>query len=244
MQTYNTTTKEWQKEELKQLIDDPFFNPEGKEKLEDIYEMWLYPNDIMVAGLNSPIYFQGKYFCHFFTNLMSLDRIKFEKQFCDARIYLNIKFENRLELAEKLIDNALEMNLPLTFKFATSVARNDNFVLYDQYENMMGLIGLIEKTKNENPSLFVGCKVKNPLFATLNGYMGFGEEPYWDSYTSVRVEALEKAYAELSKHYKKDKNYLTKENIKKAFYEACRKNHINSNNLCFNIPKDEKIEEL
>ena len=73
--------------------------------------------------------------------------------------------------------------------------------------------------------------------------MGFGEEPYWDSYTSVRVEALEKAYAELSKHYKKDKNYLTKENIKKTFDEASEKTTL-TQNLCFNIPKNKEIEEL
>ena len=136
------------------------------------------------------------------------------------------------------------MNLPLTFKLATSALRNDNFVLYDQFENMTNLIGLIEKTKKENPALFVGCKVKNPLLATLKGYMGFGEEPYWDSYTSVRVEALEKAYKTLSGHYKTDKNYLTKENIKNAFDEACKKNHIDSTNFCFNNTENEEIEEL
>ena len=60
--------------------------------------MLLELNERSVGGISSPIYFQGKYFCHFYTNMMSASRKKFEKQFYDARIYLNIKLENRLTM--------------------------------------------------------------------------------------------------------------------------------------------------
>ena len=78
---FNTTTKEWQKQGLRKLIEDPALNPEGREKIDNIFEIWTELDDEWVAGLKTPIYFQEKYFCHFSTNLMSVSRMKFEKQF-------------------------------------------------------------------------------------------------------------------------------------------------------------------
>lgn len=223
-----------EREQLQQLIDE--FDEYKKDKTDfDIYDFWVYQGDRWLGGIKSPIYYQGRYFCHFYTNVMSTDRFEFEKQCYDARIYLNVKIQNSVELAKIFVDKALQKNVPLTFKIAFFEERNDNFVIYGDYQYLDSIVQMIEETKKENPQLFEGCKVKNPLMATLGGYMGFGEEPFsFGSYNSIRTEIMEYAYRDLVKQFETDPTSLTQENIQQAFELACEKNHIDSENFYLN----------
>ena len=169
-------------------------------------------NNFLVLDVNSM--FSGKQFI----------------QYCDARIYLNIKLKNLPLLAEKLVDNAITENAPLLFMFARTDKRNDNVVIYSRYKDLKKIVAVIEKTKQDNPELFDCCKVKNPLMATYKEYMGFGEEPlkFGKSYNSIRADILKKMYRVLSKKYKNDKDYLSKNNMQKCFENTCKKYKIDS----------------
>ena len=231
-----TAKYESEKEQYQNLIDE--YKEYKKDKSDfDISDFWMFQGDRWIGGIKAPVYYQGRYFCHFYTNVMSTDRFEFEKPWCDARIYLNIKTQNTVQLANVMIDKAIQKNIPLTFKFAFFDERNDNFVLYSEYKHMDSLVNLIDETKKENPNLFAGCEVKNPLMAALKGYMGFGEEPFtFDSYNSVRADILEGTYKKLSEQYIQDKDSLTKENIVLAFQDQCNKNQIDSENFYLNKP--------
>ena len=229
-----TAQSDWQKQEYEKLIEDFDFYKKNKKEF-DIFDFWSYYGEKWIDGKKSPIYFQGKHFCHFYTNMLSTDRFDFEKQWYDAKIYLNIKVQNTPKLAKIFIDKAIQKNIPLTFKFGFCDDRNDNFVLYSEYKHINSLIDMIEETKKENPKLFVGCKVKNPLMSTLKGYMGFGEEPVtWGSYKSVRVDILEGTYRTLAKLYKNDKGCLTKDNIISVFNDECKRNYVDSQKFYLN----------
>ena len=209
-------------------------NPNSIETQNDIFETISYVdatinqnawsflnNNFLVLDVNSM--FSGKQFI----------------QYCDARIYLNIKLKNLPLLAEKLVDNAITENAPLLFMFALSDKRNDNVVIYSRYKDLEKIVAVIEKTKQDNPELFDGCKVRNPLMATYKEYMGFGEEPlkFGTSYNSIRVDILKKMYKVLSKKYKNDKNYLSKNNMQKCFENTCKKYKVDSKEFYKNQDK-------
>ena len=134
---------------IRSVACDKEFNPNSSERV-DIFEILNDIQDYNMMGIKPPTYFQYKYFCHFYINHFSLERFKFNKT-VQTRLYLDIKICNTVKVAEKLIDNALKTNTPLLFKFALSDGRNDNFVLYTDYENIYSLLNLIEQTKKEIP---------------------------------------------------------------------------------------------
>ena len=202
--------------------------------------------DFSFAGIMSPIYFQEKHFCHFYINELSLERKKLDKQ-VETRLYLNIKPKNIVQLANKLIDNALKLNSPLLFKVALKNGRNDNVVLYTNYEDIYSLINLIELTKQKNPDLFDGCNVENPFMAKIKGYIGYGDEPFvWGSFNSVRIEILQKCYDILSKKHKNDIENITKNEIIELFEKVCGKYQVDKNNFYLNIEERDytNFEEL
>lgn len=219
------------------ILMQSYCNPNSIETQNDIFETisyvdatisqnaWFFlNNNFLLLDVNSM--FSGKQFI----------------QYCDARIYLNIKLKNLPLLAEKLVDNAITENAPLIFKFAFSDKRNDNVVIYSRYKDLEKIVAVIEKTKQDNPELFDGCKVRNPLMATYKEYMGFGEEPlkFGTSYNSIRVDILKKMYKVLSKKYKNDKNYLSKSNLQKCFEKTCKKYKVDSKEFYKN--QDKKLE--
>ena len=125
----------------------------------------------------------------------------------------------------------------LRFKIAFK-KRNDAVVLYTKYDNIASLCDMIKKIKKQNPTLFEGCKVTNPMLAKINEYIGYGEEPYsYGSYNSVRVEILSDVYKKLKALYAKDKNCLTNENIQVFFDEACKTHGIDKNNFALNFDR-------
>ena len=209
-------------------------NPNMKNLENDIFEILSY-----VGGAISQEawHFQNEHFLVFDVNSMFLGKPYI--QYFDARIYLNIKLDNLPMLAEKLIDNAIENNAPLLFKFALADARNDNVVIYSQFKDLEKNVAVIEKTKKENPELFENCKVTNPLMATYKGYMGFGEEPlkFGTSYNSIRVDILKKMFKELSIQYEQNRHCLTKKNINKCFENACKEFKVDSKDFYKNQDK-------
>lgn len=223
----------FQNDTLNKIIRENDCNPNLKNLEDDIFEVISY----VYGNINqNALSFLGNNFLLLDVNSMFLK--KPFVQFYDAKIYLNIKLENLPLLAEKLVDNAKDKNAPLLFKFSFSDARNDNVVVYSKYEDINKIVDVIETTKKENPKLFVGCKVKNPLMATYKGYMGFGEAPLvYGSYNSVRADVLKKMYKELLKKYKQNKNCLTKENMQKSFEKACKENKVSSKEFYKNEEK-------
>ena len=229
-------------ETIEKFKNNPYYKPSKK---MPIFKIW---NEIEQYSYRSylpaPIYFQGNYFVQFHINKMQ-KILRNRAQLVDARIYLNIKPKNMIKLSHILIDQALKQDLPLIFKIAYNNKRNDNLVLYSDYENLPSFIKLIQQTKKSNPELFEGCKVKNPFMATLYGYMGFGEEPMtWGSYNSVRTELLEDCYTELSKLYKANPDSLTKCSILKSIKNHSVKHGIDENNFHLNVSQEKYYEFL
>ena len=216
------------------LVKNEDYIPTSKNRIESIHELLGEFEDTLTMGLLGPTYFQGKHFCVFYTNTLSLERKKFSRDI-DLRVYLHIKIKNAVKLAHKLIKAALLTNTPLTLKMGLSDSRNDNFILYTNYKELDSTIALIEQVRGKYPELFVGCKVNNPMMAKYKGYMGLGEEPYsWGSYNSVRVDSLQKCYKLLNKEYKKDKTILTNEKIYETLKEVCKENKIDIEHFSLN----------
>ncbi len=233
--TYDVESKKYNYENslIKLYAEDNEYNPDSNERI-NIFEILEQIQDRNMLGIRPPTFFQDKYFCHFYVNDFSLERMKYNK-IVQTRLYLNIKTKNIISLANKLIDSALKNNTPLLFKFALKEGRNDNFVLYTNYEDIYSLIDLIEKTKLENPKLFVGCKVKNPLMGVIKDYIGYGDEPFtWGSFNSVRVDALEKCYDILTKKYKDNTASITEKEIMDVFNKVCEFYQIDKNNFFLN----------
>lgn len=230
-------TDSYQKDLIKRYIDAGIFDPDSDKRLKSIYEIideWNY------KGLfEDACRFQDSYFLVIDTNFFTAEREKMAFRYYDTKIYLNIKLENRVELAKRFIDKAMKEGFPLTFKFALYDERTDNVVIYNKFENTKATAKFIDEIKKEHPELFEGCKVKNPLLATYHGYMGFGEESYYGSYNSVRTDILMLTYLELLEEYKKDKKSLTDENIKRKFRKNCWREQVDPN--CFYKNKDRKI---
>ncbi len=227
---------------IKKFKKNPYYKPS---KSMPIFKIW---SEIEQFGYRSylpaPIYFQGNYFVQFHINKMQ-KVLRNRAQLVDARIYLKIRPKCLVKLSHILVKESLKRNLPLIFKIAYNNKRNDNFVLYSDYENLPSFIKLIEETKKLNPRLFQDCEITNPFMATLYGYMGFGEEPMtWGSYNSVRTELLADCYKELSKLYKANPDSLTKCSILKSIKNHSVKHGIDENNFHLNVSQEKYYEFL
>lgn len=120
------------------------------------------------------------------------------------RLYLNLEKDNVLPFVNLFLTECEEKKLPFYFKFANSDNRNDNIVIYTNYDMASKMVETIEEVKLKNPEIFNNCKVTNPLMGVIHGYIGFGEEPVYkhSSFNAERSDALKQAY----KCYLKDKS--------------------------------------
>ena len=105
-----------------------------------------------------------------------------------CRLYLNIKPENILELVEKLVEKSYDKRCRVYFKFWTNDSRNDPFLIYTNYKKISKFIEIIQEIKHENPKLFEGCEQINPFLTTIDGFIGFGEEPKYKKRSSFNLE--------------------------------------------------------
>lgn len=228
------------KDRIEYFANQKEFNPDSKYRLEDILEI-IDEMDIQNL-LEDSCRFQGDHFLIFDTSFFTADREHYARQFYEAKLYLNINLTNRPKLAEKLINKAILKDIPLVFKFAFDDERTDNFVMYANFIDMKKTIDMVEEVKRENPSLFEGSKIYNPLVAKYKEYIGVGEESIYGSYNSARCDILNETRNELAKEYSLNKYYLKNENIKKVFDKWCFRLRIDPDNFCQNM-SEEKYKE-
>ena len=230
-------------EKIQAILRDETLNPNTHENevRNDIVEIMEYVDPERL--LSNAWYFQNGNFVLF--NVKDFYANKGKKLLCDVRLYLDIKPKNIAKLANILVEDAIKNDLPLLFKIAINKNRNDNVVLYTNFEEFDEIVNLVERTKENYPELFEGCKVKNPIMATYKKYMGFGEEPLgMGSYTSNRVEVLEYMFNKLSEEYKNNPSSLTKENMQKHFLKGCYYNSINPKMFYKNVELSKIHEEI
>jgi len=123
----------------------------------------------------------------------------------NCRLYLNLKPENIVPFIDKLMLTTRHKKTPNLympyFKFYTnSNNRNDIFLLYTNYDNAEKYIDIFEKIKSEYPEIVEDTETISRNLASINGWIGFGEEPKFTknsgrhrnfSYNSLREMAVE-----------------------------------------------------
>jgi len=124
----------------------------------------------------------------------------------EARLYLNLKSKNSAQFAIEAYKKCKEKNLPFYYKLSSADDRNDTFLFYVSYDHMPEYIEVIEEIKQEHPELFEGSEKTSKNFGTINGYIGYGEEPvirdpYGDKYSfnSLRNSAIDEMKTKLEK---------------------------------------------
>lgn len=126
----------------------------------------------------------------------------------DCRLYLNLKANNIKPVAEKLMEQCFkDKKGKLYFKHWTADDRNDTFLIYTDYEKAQYYVDVLKNMKKESPHLFVGAEKTNPFLATIDGFIGFGEEPTYthSSFNAERSEALNEF---LGDEYKKERKKI------------------------------------
>lgn len=109
----------------------------------------------------------------------------------ECKLYLNMKQKNIKVLTEKLTQQCNKYNLRLYFKFWTGkIPRNDTFMIFCTYDNVQQMVNILRQIHKDNPNLFEGCEQINPLFSTIDDFIGFAENP-----TSSNSFNEERAYA-------------------------------------------------
>lgn len=115
------------------------------------------------------------------------------KEKIECRLYLNLKPENVIPFIKKFLTESENQKVKTYLKFYTKpCARNDNVIIYTNYDDIQKQITIINQIKQENPYLFEGAIVGNPFLASINGFIGFGEEPKYQhsSFNYERANAM------------------------------------------------------
>jgi len=125
----------------------------------------------------------------------------------NCRLYLNLEPKNIVPFIDKLMlatrrEKLPELYMPYFKFYTTSNNRNDMFLLYTNYDNAEKYIDIFEKIKSEYPEIVKGTENISRNIASINGWIGFGEEPTFTknkksgkphnfSYNSLREMAVE-----------------------------------------------------
>ncbi len=123
-------------------------------------------------------------FMHVQTN-----RINMHEQKTDVtiRLYLNLDINNIFPFSKQLLEICLEKNINLYTKMGSNDSRNENIVIYTNYQEAGKIIEVIDSIRDKNPRLFKGAENINPVMGKINNYIGFGEEPVYKS-SSFNIE--------------------------------------------------------
>ena len=120
-----------------------------------------------------------------------------------VRLYINLKAQHILPLANEVAKYCWDTNLPMHFKFSASDKRNDTFLIYTTYQLAPKFVDLLQGIHARNPEIFEGAESHSPLLATIKGapYIGFGEEPEYkhSSFNTERVALFSMANIERKK---------------------------------------------
>ena len=169
-----------------------------------------------------------------------------EKQQTECRLYLNLKFENILPVAKAVMEIAQKRGLPMHYKFSTGgIMRSDALLFYCSYEEADELIDIINEVKAANAKLFEGAENIPPFMGSIDGYIGFAEEPEKNdakerSHTS-RIVAYINECMQVQKAYRD--GMITEEEYKKKRNELCEKYKVPQKSRYWFLNKS-TVEEL
>lgn len=108
-----------------------------------------------------------------FTHIKINDDIR---QKTECRLYLRLLPHNTCKVASLLMTECAAAGLPTHFKFMPS-SRLDSLVLYSSYDNVQAFVNIIDSINQQHPELFENAEKIHPLWGSVNGYIGFMEEP-------------------------------------------------------------------
>lgn len=197
-----------------------------------------------------PIYFQniddsneGYYVCISADKLYDYD----EDLEMMARLYINFPAEKVIDFTKEVLDRCYMQDLPLFIKFFSNDYRNDNVIIYADFEHVEQIVKMIEEIKSDYPMMFEKVGDVSPLLGRVNDYIGFGEHTRGTTYLKSRVDALENINNIAC-------NEVVRENIvadeKKIIFRKDGKNFTSSEYLLFLIERncmeiiDRKINAL
>lgn len=141
-------------------------------------------------------------FMHVQTNRLNFNG---ERTNVETRLYLNLDTNSIFPFSKQLLSICMEKNLNLYTKMASNDSRNENIVIYTNYQNAGKIIDVINTIKKEQPEIFEGADKINPIMGKVDNYIGFGEEPVYkhSSFNKERSNAIEDAIqAANTKFYK------------------------------------------
>ena len=124
--------------------------------------------------------------------------LKYSPDEVAVRFYLDLKADNILKFATQFAKASSEKELPYRFKISNNDGENHGVVIYSSYKNAQGFLDIVRSVKQNSPEVFKGTVVSNPMLASIEGYIGFGEEPsikkddgFRYSFSSLRGAMLE-----------------------------------------------------
>ena len=162
-------------EEVISARSDPKLTPEYIEKNGGYYKFFTEDFKNLFSSKELRAIKDQSFMCGGFLHIYNL--IKDNKK--TVRLYVNVKAENIIPLANEVARYCWQTNLPMHFKFAQFDNRNDPFLIYTSYQNAQKYVDLLKAIHQRSPQLFEGAKQQSPLLATVKDaqYIGFGEEP-------------------------------------------------------------------
>ena len=127
-------------------------------------------------------------FIHDVSTNMSDDNI-------ECRLYLNLEASSIIPFSQFFSEICDKEGVSHYYKFGTNDFRNDNFVIYTNYNTIHDHRKIIAKIFREHPELFINANKMNPFVATLDKYIGFGEHTkiLHESFNSIRATAINNA---------------------------------------------------
>lgn len=160
-------------------------------------------------------------FCHVYMN----EYLQEPEQDVDVRFYINFDARNLPQAVKQIVNKLKQNNLPVHFKFGINNERNDNFVMYTNYNTCENLLEALREVKQENEDLFEGCQNINPLLGKIDNFIGFseemGEDTSFNLSRAVVLDSLLKTFTYktkdeeiLSRLYSANKEYVEQEFLK------------------------------
>lgn len=127
----------------------------------------------------------------------------------DNRLYINCPKQVIAAFVTNFADKCKEKELPYYFKYCTNAEygltrRTDQVVIYSNIVNTEEYVQILREMEKENPDLVSSFGKPPALTGTIDGWIGFGEEPTRNqrkmlgkkdvSYTSLRTEIISRLF--------------------------------------------------
>lgn len=110
----------------------------------------------------------------------------------EIKIYLNLKAEVILTFVKEYIEKSTTEGVLSNIKFTDRDDRNDDVIIYTNYENLEKTIKIIKEIRRNFDYIFENSENMGLMVGKIEGFLGFGEEKYIDeSYNLNRAKVLE-----------------------------------------------------